>query len=138
MALEDLDTIIQGLATALRTIDGLTVYAEPLESIRESPAAYILPAEMLYDQTFGGDAEIRLVVTVLVSTKAGFAEAHAKLRKYMARDSEGSIKDAIDDDPTLGGSCAFCVCKRAYEYGGHEYNGEQFLGVRFEMQILED
>lgn len=132
-----IDSIVAGIKTRLETISGLTVYLEPPESVRQTPCAIILPSTGNYDESMDGSTLHTVIITVLVSKGQGYAEAQDELREYMAITGGSSIRGAINGDIDLGSAVDWSRIVRYYDYGGHEYAGEQYLGVRFELQAYE-
>lgn len=129
--------IRDGLNTRLATISGLKVYHEAPEAIASTPAITVLPSAGDYYTAMGSGLAHVFTLTVLVSLSQGHQRAQAELDKYLARSGADSILAAIEGDPTLGGACDTLKVTRYYDYGGHDYAGQRFLGARIEVEVYE-
>ncbi len=128
----DLETLLNAVGDRLRTIAGLKVYTYLPDSI-EPPAAIVqAPREIRFDFTFGrGSDEYTVPVLLLVSKPSDRAGATA-LYRYMNPSGPTSIKQAVDGN--LGG-LGDARATRAYDPGVYPFNGIDFLGVRFDIDI---
>jgi hypothetical protein len=129
--------IRDGLATRLATIAGLKVYHEVPESIGATPAVLVKPESGAYYTAMGQGVMHIFSLTILVSLSQGHPRAQADLDTYLAFTGAESIRAAIEADGTLGGACDTLKVSRYYDYGGHEYAGTTYLGVRIECEIYE-
>jgi hypothetical protein len=103
----DLAAIRDGLADAIRTLPGVTVYKTPPTSVNP-PAVVIHSGEPLVEYHTAnarGLATVRLNVSVLVS-RADDTRAVQALDGYLSSGtgSDRSLIDAIEADRTLGGA----------------------------------
>jgi len=99
-----ISAIRSGLVTRLETISGLTVYGKPPESVRELPAALVLPISGELPQTFSGGALHTFNIKVLVSLGKGWDEAQDQLDGFLALTGSGSI--AAANSNSYFGKCA--------------------------------
>lgn len=129
--------IRDGLATRLATIAGLQVYHEMPESVASTPAVLVKPGDGEFYTAMGSGMAHTFALTVLVSLGQGHQRAQAELDAYLAFDGAKSIRAAVEGDPTLGGACDTLKVGRYYDYGGHEYAGTTYLGVRIECEVFE-
>lgn len=122
-----------GLATQLRTIDGLQVYEYPPGDI-VTPAALIRRRNTNYDVTFDGADDTTWGLTVFVpfsNTDVGAAS----LDDYVSTSGDESISAAIQTDPTLGGVVDYSRVVSAEGERVTTYAGINYLSVDFNLEI---
>lgn len=100
--MSDITAMSQGIATNLATISGIRTYPE-IPDNPALPAAVVSLTSITYDQAFqGGLVLYNFAVTVIVSR---VTERRAQQRVHdLVQTGTGTVKDAIESDPTLGGS----------------------------------
>lgn len=100
--MSDITAMSQGIANNLATIGGIRTYAEIPDS-PNLPAAVVNLNSVTYDQAFqGGLVNYNFVVTVIITR---VTERRAQQRVYdLVQTGTGSVKNAIEAEPTLGGS----------------------------------
>lgn len=100
--MSDITAMSQGIADNLATISGIRTYAE-IPDNPHLPAAVVSLNSVTYDQAFNGGLVLyNFAVTVIVSR---VTERRAQQRVHdLVQTGSGSVKNAIESDPTLGGS----------------------------------
>lgn len=100
--MSDVTAMAQGIATNLSTISGLRTYST-IPDDPNPPAAVVSLQSTNYDEAFAGGLVIyNFVITVIVA-RVTERRAQERLHDYIQTGS-GGIKDAVESDPTLGGS----------------------------------
>lgn len=90
------------LGTAISTISGLRVIAHPTDQINP-PVAVIEPNSVDYHKAFAnGLSQMTFTITVIVS-RAADRLALLNVDPYIATEGASSIRQAVEDDQTLGG-----------------------------------
>lgn len=125
-----------GLADAMSTLLGVRIY-DNLPDAPVPPAAIIELQGVTYDSTFArGSDEYRFGI-VFISGRADDRSAQARIEAWIAGHGTGSVKAAIESDPTLGGICGAC---RVTESSGLQAldrpDGTSFLGVEFTITLF--
>jgi hypothetical protein len=113
-------------------VSGIKVY-EYIPDTLTHPAAVIAPGDPVvsFDATLSrGADEYTFLVRVLVDN-AQSEVADKALDAYLAGSGSQSIKQAIEDDPRLGGVVDFVSVTQARNYGVYEFGGVSSLGVEF-------
>ncbi len=136
-----LETIGTGIATRLKTITGLKVFApnELPDSINSFPAALILPGETSYDAAFQRtyrDASYIFRVIILV-TKQDSPSALNSLLDYIEVTGTYSVKAAIEADSTLNGSADDCRVSKNLGIGAMVWGGITYLSTEFEILVMK-
>lgn len=100
--MSDVTAMAQGIATNLSTISGLRTYST-IPDDPNPPAAVVSLQSTNYDEAFRGGLVIyNFVITVIVA-RVTERRAQERLHDYIQTGS-GGIKNAVESDPTLGGS----------------------------------
>lgn len=101
----DVASVMDGLATRLRTISGLRVFAYPPDAIAPPAAVVSYPEPLEWDVTMGPSPVDHATVSVHVAVgRVSDRAARDKLASYMAGSGASSVKAAIEADGTLGGA----------------------------------
>lgn len=100
--MSDITAMATGIANNLATISGIRTYAE-IPDNPNLPAAVVGLVSVEYDQAFaGGLTNYTFAVTIVVSR---VTERRAQQRLHdVIQTGAGSVKKAIESEPTLGGS----------------------------------
>jgi len=100
----DVWAVMAAIGSALETIDGLRVYPYPADAV-SAPAAIVgLPEPVEFDVTLARGAD-RLTIPVWVLSARVVDRVSAEtVAGYMSGTGAGSVKAAIEADPTLDGS----------------------------------
>jgi hypothetical protein len=99
-----------------------------------TPAAVVEPD---HGETHDSSLEGQLwffKVTVLVSINE-IESAQVALDAYLTQGGDGSVQDAIEGDPTLGGVVDDATVTGWRDYQSYDVGGETYLGVRFDVQV---
>lgn len=127
--------IRDAIQAALQTISGLRVYDTVPASVGELPAAWVVPIGGTYDFDVGGDMEHRFEIILLVRSGGSLAEAQDAIDGYLAESGTGSVKAAVDA-ATLSTHADAIRVTGYRDYGGMEYAGQPYLGVRFDIVVI--
>lgn len=128
-----------GLADRLRAIPPLTVHTHVPDSI-VVPAALVMPGYegdpcIRFDSTMArGADDFLFTVTVLVQY-ADDRAAQEELDAYLDGSGDLSVKQLIEDDPSLGGLAHFAHVREAGNYGPVTFGEVRYLGVDFAIEI---
>lgn len=95
----------QALAANLATISGLRV-SYYIPDNPNPPQAVIVPPTIKYDQTFGRGLDEYNFQVIVLATRADERTGQDLIDSYCAPTGAGSVKTAIESDPTLGGLVA--------------------------------
>jgi hypothetical protein len=128
--------IRDGLKTRLATIVGLNAY-DTVPGTLTVPAAIVEPDEpvIVFDSTMGRGSD-DLYFTVLVLVQIGTVRAaQDALDAYLAGSGTGSVKAAVEGDMSLGGVVSFARVARADGYATYKFNGVDYAGVRFRIEV---
>lgn len=128
----NLDTVRTELALALGDISGLRTFAYSPSTL-EPPAAVVGQGEITYDATFAGSMTASFGVLVVVS-RSDDRNGNSRLNDYLTPTGSGSIKAAIESDPTLNGSVGYVVVNGAAAPSEVEMAGTSYLAVEFEVE----
>lgn len=101
-----LDTalVMDGLAAALASIEGLRVLEYPPDAVAPPMAFPGYPAPLDFDATMGRTDRASFPVHVVVG-KVSDRAARDRLTPFMAGAGASSVKVALEVDLTLGGAC---------------------------------
>lgn len=124
-----------GISDALNTLLGIRVYND-LPDTPITPCAITELKRVSYDTTFArGADEFQFAIQVL-SGRADDRTAQTRIESYIAGSGTGSLKEALEADPTLDGAC---MTLRVIEAGGLQSydrsDGMSLLGVEFQVLI---
>jgi hypothetical protein len=123
-----------GLATALDTIAGLRCYDYVPDGL-VVPCAVIEPLEVTFHEASvpSGTQYYRAYVLVIVGRMSDRG-ASDKLDGYLANTGAGSVRVAIETDPTLGGACSTLMVSSALPRSV-VVSGVDMTAYRFEVDI---
>lgn len=103
-----------------------------------TPCAIVLPGPIEFDESMGrGCDDLTFEVLVLVA-KATDQLAQEHLDPYLAGSGSGSVKQAIEDETTPITGVDWVRVPRVTDYGDIDYNGVQYLGARFPVEVSAD
>jgi len=123
------------LERALKTISGLRVFDTAPDSIKQLPAAYILPLTGDYHHALGGGMVHTFEVVLLVSRAPGLEKAQEVLDEYLSESGSKSIIAALED-ADLGDHGDTVEVKGYHSYGGLEYGDTLFIGCKFAVEVV--
>lgn len=101
-------TIHAGLRTRLATISGLRV-ADHLPEQIQPPMAVIQLQSVTYHRAMAGGLSAWEFVIALVAGRMGERSAQVQLDTWMSYAGSGSVRAAIEADPTLAGACSTLI-----------------------------
>lgn len=132
-----LTAIRKGLATQLATISGLRTFHTDPDKV-ELPAAVVGPPDdVLYDETYKDTVCWHLPVRLIVS-RWDAARAQDQLDPYVSNTGASSVKLAIEADRTLGGVADSTRVVSMRGYGRVSWNGVDYLGCDFHVEVISD
>ena len=123
--------------TSLDNISNLRIYDTVPDSIRELPACWILPTSGTYNDTMANGMTHNFEITLLVARAGNLDEAQNTLDDLLEPTGSGSIPAYIHSTSlsTHGSS----ITTTGYsDYGGLEFNGTPFIGVKIDFQVMVD
>ena len=128
----DISGVRDALAANLSNVDGLRVSAH-VPDVVNPPMALVTVGRgtfIRYDAALSsGAAELSFVVVLFV-TRASEGAGQDALDAYVS-DGPGSIKAAIESNPTLGTLADWVVVTEARSFGTLTYNGVDYFGCEF-------
>lgn len=139
---------ISGIRTALKTALDALVTAGKLRAafdtapatINALPAAYIVLAPdnpVSYHGTAAdGMVTYRFAVIVLVMQGNSLEQAQATLDTFLDLDDAACIMEALEG-ATLTTHGSVAVCMGATAYGVMNYNGTEYVGCRFLVEVIK-
>jgi len=129
-------TIGQGLATRLKTIADLQVFApdELPDTPNSFPSAMILPGNITYHLTHDEayDIEYRLL---LLFTKQDQPSAISAMVDYMEVTGTKSVKAAIEGERTLGGAAGDVQVNLNSGVGNITWGGIVYISTEFKITV---
>jgi len=129
--------IRDAIKAALESITSLKkVYDTMPESIGDLPAVTIAPKHGTYHATFDpGEMGHSFELTLFITKGQSFAEAQDELDAYIAPTGASSIRAAVE--AAILSTHADSIVVTGYrDYGGIEYAGQQYIGCRFDVEVL--
>lgn len=124
-----------GLAEAMSSLLRVRVY-EQIPDQPQPPAAVIQLAGVTYDSTFARGSDDYTFTLLLISGRADDRTAQTRVEAWIAGHGDGSVKTAIEADPTLGGICGACRLTEATGLQTYDRaDGTQLLGVEFTVTL---
>jgi hypothetical protein len=92
------------------------------------PAAVVRLVSATYGNDFGGDSTLIFDVILLVCQATDFERDSRSLDAYLNPNGQKSVVAALEDGQVRVAGFA--------DYGIHEANGGQFMGVRFQVEVF--
>jgi hypothetical protein len=124
----------EGLRERLATIVGLRTY-EYLADSFQPPAAMVNIDNVDYHQAFaGGDPVYTFTVTLFVA-RAEERTAQRKLDDYLSYSGDKSVREAIENDTTLGGRIETCVVTSGGNIAALQVNEATYLSIEFTVIV---
>lgn len=135
----NLGDVREALAAALAGLD-VELQASPyVLAAPTPPAAWVFPAAIDYDAVMARGADL-WTFTVQVFVGGGSDRgAQQLLDRLLAPAGGDSVKAALEDDPTLGGTCealrvVSATGPRTFTFEG----GGSYLGCEWQVELLGD
>jgi hypothetical protein len=123
-----------GLAAALSSMNGMRVY-ETLPDAPVPPCAVIQMKTVSYDSVFARGADEFQFSIQVVTGRADDRTAVARLEGFIAGSGAGSIKTALEADPTLGGRCQTLRVVQAGNITTITNDSQSMLIVEFTVEL---
>lgn len=131
-------TVRAGLKDRLATITKFLQTYPTAPGTPMVPCAFVLPGPIEFDETMDrGCDDLSFTVVVLVA-KATDQLAQENLDPYLSGSGAQSIKQAVEDETTPISGVDWVRVPRVTDYGDIEYNGVQYLGARFPVEVSAD
>lgn len=136
----DLALIRQRLAARAATLDGLRALSHEPDNPAVGPGGTLLIAEpdgdelVTYHLTGDGLARVLLIARLLVGSVAE-ESAVRRLDAYRSRGMAGSLADALEGDPALGGAVSDVTVLSASPLKVYLYHDGQVRYHGFEMMV---
>lgn len=116
----------------------ITAYAEVVGNIQ--PPAIVLELDGInWDQTMNsGQDEFTILATILVKDIAT-GDAQRDLRSFLSRAPGAGfqrIKNALEDDDTLGGLVSYVHMGQARQIGRITYDQVDYMGVALPLEVV--
>lgn len=120
----------------LETIEGLHPSAtEPPKP--HLPAAYPRLVSWTYDTSMDAGFEWQFDVWVLVGTEPGEARAQEHINLYLSASGRQSLKEALEEDPTLGDTVDYARVTGGGNYGFVTVEGGvRLLGASVRLEVV--
>lgn len=138
--------VVNGIKTRVETIPDLAGrVAAFVPGTMDPPSVTIVPgtfvpgntkAAVTYHRTMGPNGSASYVFTLAVAVSRVVEEQAAiQLDGYLSAVGPTSIKQAIDDDITLGGISGYCDVVSVIQYGALTWNGVDFFGAQISVEV---
>ena len=130
----DLQAVMDEVATTLKGITGLRVYAWAQPSVSPPAAVLTLPESIDFDQTYGrGSDRIRDLVVVVMVGKASARTALKELSTYASGSGARSVKAKLDARTWT--TCHVVLTTRV-EFDTATFAGTDYLAALFHLDIV--
>ena len=129
----NLTSVRAGITEALQNINNLRIY-EWIPSQVSPPAAVISLGTGQYDADLDEGMTVTYGVLVML-TRADDQKGQARLDEFLGQGND-SVYQAIDTNPTLGGSCDSCRVTSWNNPGTFNIGGIEYLGVEINLEVL--
>lgn len=133
-----LEQVADAVRDTLATLDGITVFDTPPESLHP-PSAVVMPPEIDYQRAFGSNGTNRADIDVLVLTApaGSFTDnAFRMLWPYMDRSGAKSVYAAVEADQTLGGVVEAAHVRSFRMVTGEEVAAIGYVGGVFSLSLM--
>jgi hypothetical protein len=128
--------IQSGIKQRLETITGLRANATEVDK-PNFPCAYPRLVDWTYHDTMPGVGVVwHFDVWILVGLEPGLSHAQLGLNEYLAPRGDRSIKEAIERDPSLGGTVSDARATGGGAYGRVDIAGITALGASVRLEIF--
>ena len=129
----NLQSVRAGITTALQNVNNLRIY-EWIPSTIQPPAAVVSLGTGQYDADNTEGMLVNYGVLVML-TRADDQLGQQRLDDFLGQGND-SIYNAIDTNPTLGGSCDSCRVTSWNNPGTFTIGGIEYLGVEVNLEVL--
>ena len=123
-----------GLAANLAALSDVQVSAYALSN-PTPPCVEIVPAEIVYDKALRRGLDSYVVTVRVFVGMASDVGAQKRLDLILASSGSGSVKAAIESDPTLGGKCDDLRVRSASGYRVYGAEG-RLLGAEWDVEVM--
>lgn len=132
-----IEDIREALATAMRTVPGLSTgpYVKDMVSV---PAAYVGGPETIeYDKAFGRGHDDYVFSILVLAARVDSQSAQAKLDSFLDPYGNTSIKQAIEaNGGSLGGVVDDARVQASQDYQDYQLGGVSYLGAVLLVGIM--
>lgn len=123
------------LEAALLTVPGLRASSVVLDSI-SPPIAVVGPPGIAYDMAMAQGASRYTFPIRVYASRASEKAGQDRLDAYLSPTGTGSVKAAIEADPSLGGAAMTVRVTQAQGYGVYEVAGIPYIGAEFTVDVI--
>lgn len=129
--------VMEGIETALGTIEGLRVASYAPDSINPPQAIVGVPPVPNYRASFGsaGELQIQPTITILVSAALD-RTGQQKLASYVDKTGTQSVYAAIEADKTLGLTNVECIVRSFQPLGLQDVGVLGYYGGVFTLDCM--
>jgi hypothetical protein len=121
------------LATAMGSIDGLRTSAHVPDAPRP-PIAVVMPDRIEYDVNARRGADRFLFIVTVLASRADDRAAQQNLDQFLV--GPKAIKDAIEQDRTLGGKADTCRVTQMQNYAAVPVGETTYLSAQFVVEVI--
>lgn len=145
MADYDLNAIADALAAAVQGLDTYVIDGQQQEVTGDSEVAGVanVPAivfeleDITWDVTMARGADSFVFLAYLLVTSADSPSGQRLVRQLLSSGGlAGRIKDALEQDSTLGGLVSYAVATGTRTIGNINYAGADYLGAVLEIEVV--
>lgn len=133
MAIATVSQVSKRLRDALAEVDGLRVIEFIPDSLNP-PMATVGVDNVTYHSAFGANPVYMFTVNVVVA-RASDRIAQQRLDNFLSYDGEGSIRAAIEKDPTLCGTVSTCQVVSGGNIISLNVQEVIYLSVEFNVEV---
>ena len=134
--MSSLSAIRDAIKTAVDTITGLHAYDTIPDTITVPCAVVGGPERIQFDATMQRGLDRHTIILRVYASRASDRAGQDRLDALLAKTGSGSVKTAIESDPTLGGVVATCRVIEARGYGAYIVAGIDYIGVEFVLDVV--
>lgn len=130
--------MVSALATiGVNTTNQLRAYDHAPESINETPCAYVLPKSGAFHMDAGNNMTHEMEVILLFHRGGELQMTQANIDAFLDSSGTYSIKAVLESTALVKGIHIHDLIVTGYrDYGGMDYAGSIFLGVRFDAHCI--
>jgi hypothetical protein len=133
----NLSDLREGLATNLRTIEGMRAVKTIPDNINP-PTAVIYPQSMTYDESFQRGLTIYTFTVVVIVGRVDERTAQNRLDAFVSSTGNSSVKLAIESDKTLNGKAFDVRVSEMRNYGSIDISEVTYLSAEFTVLCYAD
>jgi hypothetical protein len=145
MADYDLNEIADALASACQGLDTNVIYGqqEGLTATGDAPGVANMPALAIeldtvdWDMTMARGSDSFVFLAYLIVSSADSPSGQRLVRQLLSSGgTAGRVKDALEEDTTLGGLVSYAVATGTRTIGNIIYNGIPYQGATIAIEVV--